>query len=140
MAIFSFEPHSPELDAVNIAVSRLLRGAQHELGFGQILEQCDVEFREADAGEDMGGTDYFVFRRGGNRELKLDVKASLTEIEKRHRTDNLPYAVRPDSSAIVHSGIEDREFADSFFIPNELAQQKAAKLEPLLELIERKVT
>jgi hypothetical protein len=113
-------------------VTPALRGARHELAFGQILEQADIPFRRAELEEDLKGVDYVVGH--GADPLKIDVKASLTHIHIRN--SEAEFRVRQDGQAVMHSLSKDAEFGDKFFIPLETAQDKAPYLLKQLEAVQ----
>jgi hypothetical protein len=122
---------SPTLqrNAVN-QIRQTIRGAQHELGFGQILEYTSRDYRTTAVDEDLKGIDYII---GGNDapELRVDVKASLSEIE--HLSGRgMAYAVKRDGKIVMYSLIKDKEFHGTFQIGEASAQEKASTLNTLL--------
>lgn len=111
-------------DLINSAV----RGAQHELVFEQILAASGFEYRPATPEEDLKGADYVIIAPSG-QEIKLDVKASLTQIDgKNYGSNGLPYAVDHRGNITTYSGFTDTELRGRFQAPADLV---AARL-PLL--------
>ncbi|HET7320059.1 MAG TPA: hypothetical protein VFI84_00560 [Candidatus Saccharimonadales bacterium] len=107
-----------------------IRGAQHELAFGQILAHTGRDFSPTSLDEDLNGADYTV---DGSRTgiLQIDVKASLDKIEQKGET-KLPYTVSSDGKITMYSMVKDSEFHDKFFIPEAVAAQKAPAVDRLL--------
>jgi hypothetical protein len=110
-----------------------IRGAQHELAFGQILEHAGLPFRRAELTEDLKGVDYVVGQ--GIDPLMIDVKASLAEI--RDHGSGREFYIHSDGKSILHSQAHDAEFGDRFFIPEQAAEEKAAYLTEQLEAVQQ---
>lgn len=108
-------------EAATADVAATLRGAQHELAFGQVLSYTGLPYRGASLPEDLKGIDYVL---GDESEpTYIDVKASLSEIE--HRGSEGLFAVKPDGKVVMYSMALDVEFNDRFFIAPESAEVKA---------------
>jgi hypothetical protein len=106
------------------SVREMIRGAQHELAFGQILGHTGLPYKEATLEEDLKGVDYTV---GVNRHtLDVDVKASLTQINMRGSEG--VFAVKDDGKIAIYSMTLDHEFHDRFFTDDETAAAKAPQL------------
>lgn len=111
-----------------------VRGAQHEVGFGQILVSTGRRFRQTSTDEDLSGVDYFV--QGVNiTELMVDVKASSGSVIAAGGFRN-GFARKPNGKIVIFSQIEDREFHDKFYISNEAAEAKAVQVDRLLHAAE----
>ncbi len=109
-----------------------IRGAQHELAFGQLLSAAGIEYWAADIEQDLSGIDYIIKDAKGLA-LAVDVKASLSEIEARG-SEKL-YCVKKngrESRVLIYSMIRDDELKDTFWLPDEVAQQKAPVLKAQL--------
>lgn len=108
-----------------------IRGAQHELGFAQILTAAGIANRPASTDEDIKGKDVIV-TEPGYPALDIDVKASLTEIEAKGGA-NEAFAKDPRGTFKVYSLIKDSEFADGRFrLSDADAAQKATIIPGLL--------
>lgn len=133
IANISIENTSVKMAATNI-IRNKVRGVQHELAFGQLLAETGREYRAATTEEDLKGIDYVVEGRKG--ELRIDVKASLHELEVRG-SHGKAYHVDPrDGQLKMYSLIQDRELQDRFFVPASVAEQKGAILNTMLRDIE----
>lgn len=117
-------------------LSSAIRGAQHELAFGQILEHTGREFRESSLQEDLHGIDYVIRSHDGRQTDYVDVKASMHDIIK-HRRHHQPYSRTHDGHLLMSSLVTDREFDDSFHISDELAARQAGYLDRMLRDTER---
>lgn len=106
-----------------------LRGAQHELAFGQILAHTGKEFYAATTEQDLAGMDYIV-ATGQDRWLGLDVKAS-DRLMASGRNQQL-FAVRDVDQVIVHSLTTEAELGGTFFTSEETAAAKAPYLNELI--------
>lgn len=121
------------------SLQRAVRGAQHEVAFGQILEKTGRPARPAELDEDLAGIDYVV-DNGTSKMLYVDVKASLSEVEARGSSS--AFAIKPDGRVVMYSLVKDRELGDRFFLSEESADLKALALNQLLtnaqqELLQR---
>lgn len=118
-----------------------IRGAQHELAFGQILQQAGFAFESADVDQDLKGIDYLVGVAG--KTLQIDVKSSLNKIENLGES-NLPYAIKPAHNPhekpviLIYSMIQDAEFHDTFSIPEEIAASRSAILSEILYKVQKR--
>ena len=115
--------------AAKTRIEEAIRGAQHEKGYGQILAKSGIPFRPATAEEDIRGIDYVLYE-GTSKEMNIDVKASLSEIEALGSAG--AYARKPGNKVVMYSLIKDREFGGKLGIPDDLAAEKAVALEHLL--------
>ncbi|HSH55439.1 MAG TPA: hypothetical protein VK983_01275 [Candidatus Limnocylindrales bacterium] len=111
-------------------INNHIRGIQHEVAFGQILDHTGRNFRPADEIEDGYGYDYII-EGERNSELQVDVKASLHAIEKLGAIASA-YAVRSDGRIVMHSLTKDEEFKGRFTLPEEVAASKAPVVDELL--------
>lgn len=125
---YSVEPGSQVIAKQNI--EQTIRGAQHELAFGQILSFADMKSRAATVEEDKKGID-FVVNEGLPTEMFLDVKASLSEIEAQGGI-NKAYARKPGNKLVIFSLVKDSELHGGFFLDEAAATEKARALEVLL--------
>ncbi len=121
-------PSREQRAAATYQMKAHIRGMQHELGFGQILMQANIPCRETSLSEDLKGLDYVLTIGTGakQRAIGVDVKASLSEIES--HGSNQAFAKTADNHLVIYSMIHDSEFADRFFISEQLAQEKAPAL------------
>jgi hypothetical protein len=121
-------------------IRNTIRGAQHELAFGQLLAAGGTEYRGATTEEDLHGIDYVV--NVGNKTLLVDVKASLSEVEALGGSRG-PFAVRwsqrrnQPNVTVMYSLAKDSELGDSFYLADELAAERALKLNEFLEQASR---
>ncbi|HSX33739.1 MAG TPA: hypothetical protein VLF91_05390 [Candidatus Saccharimonadales bacterium] len=105
-----------------------LRGAQHEVGFYQLLQAAKLLSRPATDEEDGRGADYFVLI--GKQRLLINVKASLHEIDGPN--PDSPFSVKPDGLIFMYSLLRPAEFGDSFRVPETVVQERAPRLKALL--------
>lgn len=105
------------------AIRSVVRGAQHEAAFKQLLEHTGRSYREATLEEDLRGIDYAVTGSDGSAAY-IDVKASLSEIERLHG-ENTPFVRKPDGKIVMYSMVTDKELADRFHVDDATAQQRA---------------
>lgn len=113
------------------AVTAVVRGAQHELCFAQLLTYTAWVPEHSTENQDVHGYDFAVVARDG-RSARIDVKASFYDIvaETGYRE---AYTVTRDGILIVHSFVTDEELDDHFYVPDSLAQERARDLEALLD-------
>lgn len=115
------------------SVKEMIRGAQHELAFGQILRHTGLPYQEATLEQDLKGIDYTV---GVNRHtLDVDVKASLTQMNARG-AEGL-FVVKNEGKIAMYSMTLDSEFHDRFFTDEEAAANKAPQLLTQLKQAQR---
>ncbi len=114
-------------------VRRVMRGAQHELAFGQILARTGRDFRPATHEDDLQGTDYIVKGNGG-QDLRIDVKASLFKFTPGDAP--MAYQERTNGVIMMFSMTKDEEFRDKFFLPHAVAASKAPIVDQMLIDIE----
>lgn len=116
--------NSPARQSAAQMTRETIRGAQHELAFGQILRASGLPFREASREEDLMGVDYIV---GDDLDsICVDVKASLEKI-RTPGSANLFRVVRR-GEVRMYSMTSDLELGDSFFIDEAAAMDKAPHL------------
>ena len=131
------------MNVVNISIERTdikqsslqgiretIRGAQHELAFGQLLAHTGRDFRSANVGEDLHGIDYVVSDPNGSTIL-IDVKASQHTLERRGSSMQ-PYIRSLDGQLTMSSLVTDTELNDRFFVSERLAVQRAETLNRIL--------
>lgn len=106
-------------------IKQTVRGAQHELGFGQILARTGLSYDTTSVSEDLRGADFIV--EGERGPLMLDVKASLSDIEK-HGVSDKSYARLRNGRVVMYSLLRDHEFNDTFAISEATAEEKAPVL------------
>ena len=103
-----------------------LRGVKHEVGFGAILDSLGVTYRDATITEDLKGRDLVVAFM--NREIGIDVKASLLEVDsKNHGSNGSPIAHRPSGDLIIFSMLLEKDF-DGGFVPS---PDRVAEIAPM---------
>lgn len=107
-----------------------IRGAQHELAFGQILAHTGRSFTPATFEQDQKGIDYIVTGDNGKR-IGIDVKASLQEVEQMGAAISA-YRRQSDEKIIMYSLTKDAEFSDRFCISDAAAALKAPVLNQLI--------
>lgn len=128
---FSIEGEHAKQNA-KTKLEQIMRGAQHEIGFGQILEKTGRQFRPSESvQEDRAGIDY-VIDEGTHDELRVDVKASLSEVEAKGSMG--AFARKPDGAIVMYSLIKDAEFNGGFFISDMAAELKSEALNQQLSL------
>ena len=122
MALFFKLPEdvsTPGLQSIN----KLLVGAQHETGYGQILAASDHQYRSATTAEDLNGIDYVIDE--DTDLLTIDVKASLAKI-KREGVTNTSFVCHQSGKVTMWSGLQTEQFGDKFYIhPSRAAAQVA---------------
>lgn len=105
-------------------IRSIVHGAQHELGFKAILEASGLPFRETTDEEDLKGGDYIVTLPDGS-DIKLDVKASLSEVDKKnHGSNGQPYAINREGDVVIYSCLSESELGDSFSIDKAIAESR----------------
>jgi len=107
-----------------------VRGAQHEIAFGQIADATGYRVRGANTTEDLKGIDY-VITNGHGQEVYVDVKASGHELGKRG-AEGMAYAHTERGKLLAHP-LSDEEIGDSFYITDDMAHNKAAQLTAVLD-------
>jgi hypothetical protein len=116
-------------------VRATIRGAQHELAFRQLLTERGKKFRDSTQEEDLHGIDFVVNVNG--KDLMVDVKASLSEVEALGGS-NGPFAMKwatnrhQPNKTVIYSMVKDSELGDNFHIDEDLAAERAQKLEYFL--------
>lgn len=121
--------------AATAQVRHTVRGAQHELGFGQLLHHTGRTYEAAPLELDLQGTDYVVDVDGD--QLRVDVKASLSEVEALGSASG-PFAIRwprhkgQEATIVMYSLVQDAEFHDRFLVSDEIAEARAPVLNQLL--------
>ena len=114
--------------SANQEIHKTIRGAQHEIAFGQILAQTGRQFRPASLEEDLKGIDYVDDE--DTNPMYVDVKASLSELEARGSEGAL--VRKPDGKLIMYSLVKDSELNGRFHIGDQAAHDKAQALIELL--------
>lgn len=118
-------------DSASQRIAACIRGAQHELGFSQILTSVGIAHREAAMEEDIKGKD-IIITEPGYPVLDIDVKASLSEIEAKGG-ENKAFARDVRGTYKVYSLIKDKEFAEGRFrLSDDACDDKAAFIPALL--------
>ena len=129
IANISIEDRDFKQHAAN-SIRASVKGAQHEIAFGQLLENTGRNFREATVEEDVRGIDYVVERPEGGVDY-IDVKASLKKIENHGRLSDL-FARKLDGGIVMHSLLRDSELGDNFHVSEQVAAERAQYLERVL--------
>lgn len=112
-------------------VHNRIRGVQHEVAFADILRHTGLPYRKATRLEDWRGFDYVV-NEGKARAKKLDVKASLKEVDP-DRGDT-PIANKGEGKFYMFSLIDEPELHDGFHVSDEVAKYKAEVLREYLNM------
>lgn len=132
-ANISIEDRNIKNFSVN-TINSTIRGAQHEIAFGQLLARTGRDFREAEPEEDLRGVDYVAAGRRG-RKLYLDVKASLHEVGK--KGSEVAYAIDPvDGNITIYSLLTKEDLGDSFYVSEAIADRKGEALKIMLQDLE----
>ena len=108
-----------------------ITGVQGELGFRQILSHTSHRFRPATPEEDLHGADV-VITDEGKQPLYIDLKASLHEIPNAHDGKRPYKRISVDHIMMYGYGNVEKDFGDSFFMPDELAAARAEKIDGIL--------
>ena len=111
----------------------IIRGAQHEIAFGQILTAAGMEATPSTVAQDLKARDWLVRDEDGHQ-FEVDVKASLNTLFHSGAGRN-PYLIHPDGKIMMHSSVDDKDFGDRFFISDTLAASKAGYVKSLFEEI-----
>lgn len=104
----------------------IVRGAQHELAFEDILQQAALQYpgltyRKTSVAEDLKGGDYVVVPVIGGPEIKIDVKSSLNSIENGRDGSENPFSIDHEGDIVIYSLIDP---GDSFEIDQETAASR----------------
>ena len=125
--------HDPETQAYALhQLQAVVRGAQTELAYEQILRHTDHHFSLTTHDQDLHGTDVIV-QDPGFAELDIDIKSSMRSRHegRREKLGYVRHTIEPDH--IVMQGMTTQDdFDDSFFISEELALKRAPKLERII--------
>lgn len=106
-------------------VANVLRGVKHEIGFTKILDSLGVTYREASVDEDLKGRDVVI--EFGGRDIGVDIKASLSEVDVKNRGSNgTPIAHKPGGDIVMFSMLLEKDF-NGGFIPSE---QRISEIAP----------
>lgn len=108
-----------------------IRGAQHEMGFGQLLAAAGRHYREATLEEDLRGIDYVDFTNP-KYTIAIDVKSATTKFD---RGKGEVYRATKEG-VVMYSLLQDHEFHNSFYVSPDVVQMKAPAVSQLLERIE----
>lgn len=139
LATIGHSSHSIQSTAENY-IKDVVRGVQHESVFGCILEALvrkfprDFKFRGTNEEEDLRGADYILVTP--KQSIKIDVKASLSQIESRqvgNGRDVKPFAFSPEGNMTIFSGFTDQELKGRFFVTPEEADERLKLLEMALD-------
>ena len=128
-ALNTIATHSRHLQRTSDELTRaIVRGAQHEAAFGDMLASLGLPYREATLEEDLKGMDYVVELPGLEKPIGIDVKASLSEIEaKNHHSDaSGPFAFGRDGNLVIWSMVTDSELNDGFSAPQEIVTERSS--------------
>lgn len=139
-----------EHKAIGDSIDAVMRGAQHEVAFGQVLQQLKelygFDFRPSTVQEDIGEGDgnkhrkffdYIVITPDGE-EILIDVKAS-TEAVKQLGFRGI-IGKRQDGTYITFSGIPEKALGGRFFLEQSEAQNVAAIMGNILSDPDRSIT
>lgn len=121
-------------DMVPGLMNGIIRGAQHESAFIQLLEQTGRAFRKGSVDQDAHGIDLIVESRRG--EMRIDVKSSLHEIVKRGEHHHVYTIDHGDGLVTMYSLLTDDDLNDSFHVDQHTVEKKSRELENILEEIE----
>lgn len=104
----------------------IVRGAQHELAFEDILQQAALQYpgltyRKTSIAEDLKGGDYVVIPVIDGPEIKIDVKSSLNSIENSRDGSESPFSIDHEGDIVIYSLINP---GDSFEIDPETAASR----------------
>ena len=119
-------------NSATYTINSAVRGAQHELAFGQILEKTGRHIRSASTKEDLHGVDYVVTDERGNSTY-IDVKASLRQVSERDKRHAAPFRRTQDGHLVMYSMVSEEDLNDGFSIPDDVAKQKGEYVETLLQ-------
>lgn len=88
------------------------KGVKHEIGFAQVLDTLGVEYRESTVEEDLKGRDFII--TFGGKEIGIDVKASLDQVDSKNRGASGPTAVKPNGDIVMFTLLTEKDFAGTF--------------------------
>lgn len=90
-----------------------IKGMKHEIGFTKILDSLGVSYRSATIDEDLKGRDVIIQFNG--REIGVDIKASLSEVDVKNRGSNgTPVAIKPNGDLVMFSMLLEGDFKGGF--------------------------
>lgn len=94
----------------------IFKGIRHEIGFTRILDTLPAEivsYRDATVEEDLKGKD--VVLRYEGREIGIDVKASLDQVDgKNHGSNGTPIAHKANGDLVMWSMLREADFNGGF--------------------------
>jgi len=111
--------------SANLVIGSRIKAIQHEMAFGDILRHTGLTYRRATPTEDVNGGFDWLINEGLPTQMKLDVKASLREVDPSGAS---PISQKGFGKYAVYSLTSDQEFRDSFCISEQAAHDKAEKL------------
>lgn len=107
-------------------IPAVVRGAQHELGFAQIIDAVGFQREPASIEDDLAGADLFVHLPGDYGRVAIDVKSSLDQIDrKNHGNNGSPFNIESTGKITMFSCITDQDFHDSFRISSAVAEDRS---------------
>jgi len=112
-----------------------LRGIQHEIAVGKIIELTGRQVTPGSSDEDLSGDDWIVTEVDGTT-LYIDAKASLREIDPSGKAER-PYAVKLNGAIALYSMCRDTDFRGMMVLPDAVAAAKAPAFDTILDAAQR---
>lgn len=107
-------------------------GAQHELGFGQLLDATGRQYYHGDINDDLHGADFKVASNHRRDQLiSIDVKSSLYSVHNKGHTDK-PYSINNNRNVTMYSMLRNSDFHDSFYVSEGIVKLKAPVVDRIL--------
>ncbi|HEX7368043.1 MAG TPA: hypothetical protein VF261_00080 [Candidatus Saccharimonadales bacterium] len=118
-----------DYDFASKRIKDIVRRSQHVLAYGQLLGIAGREFRPARLEEQLDGTDYITTAANG-QDLYIRVASSLEPIERQGMFDKTYSAMH--NHVLAYSLALDHEFQNHFFLPEQIAKERASETNLLL--------
>jgi hypothetical protein len=124
--------------SINNTIKPALRGALHEYCVEQqlqyLVENGQIDnYRTSSVAEDLKGIDFIAVTVNG-KQIKLDVKASLSEIEAQSHKQSTAYHY-DGNKTIVYSLARDAEFKGKLTLEPNLVQEKSGYMYQIIDNI-----
>jgi len=119
-----------------LGLHEVIRGAQHELAFRQLVLASGRECLSATRQQDRRGIDHAIRVPGGDWYF-VDTKASLNKVER--KGSDRVFAVVGHRQVMMLSMVSDQELKGRFQLSEKQVQEKMAAFEETMQSVERVV-